>query len=101
VLLSVRDPDAAEAAIRAGAGATAELALGTGGRGAGAYNERTHLEVRIERLFDGDVVYAHLVNAGYRAATAPSALLCGPGGCRWACTAAASASSTRCSTRSR
>jgi microcystin degradation protein MlrC len=78
VLLSVRDADAAAAATRAGAGATLELEIGTGR--AGDYNERTPLEARVERLFDGEVVYTHPVNAGYRAATGPAALLRGPGG---------------------
>ncbi|HZQ03131.1 MAG TPA: M81 family metallopeptidase [Gaiellaceae bacterium] len=78
VLLSVRDADAAAAATRAGEGAPIELELGLGGPG--AYNERTRLRARVERLFDGEVVYTHPVNAGYRAATGPAALLRGPGG---------------------
>ncbi len=78
VLLSLRDAGAAASAARAGEGATVELALGSGGPG--DYNERTHLEARVERLFDGEVVYTHPVNAGYRAATGQAALLRGPGG---------------------
>jgi microcystin degradation protein MlrC len=80
VLLSLRDADAAAAATRAGQGETVEVDLGDGARG--AYNERTKLEARVERLFDGEVVYTHPVNAGYRAATGPAALLVGPGGLR-------------------
>ncbi len=45
-----------------------------------AYNERTRLEARVGRLFDGEVTYTHPVNAGYRAATGPAALLHGPAG---------------------
>jgi len=78
VLLSLRDADAAALATRAGEGARVELALGAGGPG--EYNERTRLDARVERLFDGEVAYTHPVNAGYRAATGPAALLCGPGG---------------------
>jgi microcystin degradation protein MlrC len=78
VLLSIRDADAAAAASRAGAGATIEIDVGTGAPG--VYNERTTLSARVQRLFDGEVVYTHPVNAGYRAATGPSALLLGPGG---------------------
>lgn len=78
VLLSVRDPEAAAVATRAGRGALLKLELGTGGRG--TYNERTALEVRVLSLFDGEIVYTHPVNAGYRAATGPAALLQGPGG---------------------
>ena len=78
VLLSVRDEGAAAAATQAGEGAAVELELGTGGEG--AYNECTRLEARVQRLFDGEVVYTHPVNAGYRAATGPAALLVGPGG---------------------
>ena len=80
VLLSVRDSDAAALATRAGPGATIELELGTGARG--TYNERTPLEGEVEGLFDGEVVYTHPVNAGYRAATGPAARLLGPGGVR-------------------
>jgi microcystin degradation protein MlrC len=80
VLLSVRDAGAAALAVRAGAGAAVALELGTGGPG--AYNERTRLVARVERLFDGEVVYTHPVNAGYRAATGAAALLVGPGGLR-------------------
>src|SRR5205814_779569 len=47
---------------------------------AGAYNERTSLAARVERVYDGEVVYTHPVNAGYRAATGPAALLRGRGG---------------------
>ncbi len=75
VLLSIRDAAAAAAATDAGVGAHLELELGSGG--AGSYNQRTRLEARVERLFDGDVVYTHPVNAGYRAATGPAALLGG------------------------
>ena len=78
VLLSVRDADAAALATRAGEGATVDLRLGAGGPG--AYNQQTPLEGRVERLFDGEVVYTHPVNAGYRAVTGPAALLRGPGG---------------------
>jgi len=78
VLLSIRDADAAATATKAGEGATVELELGSGGRG--AYNERVRLDALIERLFDGEVAYTHPVNAGYRAATGPAALLSGPGG---------------------
>jgi microcystin degradation protein MlrC len=78
VLLSIRDEAAAAAATRAGEGATVDVDLGTGP--AGAYNERTRLRARIERLFDGEVVYTHPVNAGYRAVTGPAALLHGDGG---------------------
>ena len=80
LLLSIRDAEAAAAATRAGEASTIELALGGGATG--DYNERTPLEARIERLFDGEVVYTHPVNAGYRAATGPAALLAGPGGLR-------------------
>jgi microcystin degradation protein MlrC len=73
VLLSIRDADAAEAATRAGEGATVELALGSGE--AGSYDERTTVTARVARLFDGDVVYTHPVNRGYRAATGPAALV--------------------------
>jgi microcystin degradation protein MlrC len=78
VLLSVRDGVAAAAATRAGEGATVEVELGSGPPG--AYNERTPLRARVERLFDGDVVYTHPVNAGYRAATGLAALLRAEGG---------------------
>jgi microcystin degradation protein MlrC len=80
VLLSVRDGEAAAAATRAGAGATIHVELGSGGPG--EYNERTRLSAHVERLFDGEVVYTHPVNAGYRAATGPAALLRGPGALR-------------------
>jgi microcystin degradation protein MlrC len=78
VLLSVRDAAAAAAATTVGEGAA--LALELGGGATGDYNERTQLEARVERLFDGEVVYTHPVNAGYRATTGPAALLAGPGG---------------------
>jgi microcystin degradation protein MlrC len=78
VLLSVRDGDAAAAAAQAGEGADVEVELGAGP--AGAYNERTPWRARVERLFDGEVVYTHPVNAGYRASTGPTALLVGDGG---------------------
>jgi microcystin degradation protein MlrC len=80
VLLSVRDAGAAAAATRAGAGETVDVEIGGGGPG--DYNERVRLDARVERLFDGEVVYTHPVNAGYRAATGPAALLRGPGGMR-------------------
>ena len=80
VVLSIRDATAAEAATRAGEGV--RLALEIGGGAPGAYNERTSLEAHVERLFDGEVVYTHPVNAGYRASTGPAALLSGPGGLR-------------------
>ena len=78
VLLSIRDGAAAQQATGAGEGETLTLELGQGEPG--AYNERTVLEAVVERLFDGEVVYTHPVNAGYRAATGPAALLRGPGG---------------------
>ena len=78
VLLSIRDAAAADEATRAGEGATVDVTLGSGEPG--EYNERTRLEARVERLFDGEVVYTHPVNAGYRAATGRAALLVGPGG---------------------
>jgi microcystin degradation protein MlrC len=78
MLLSIRDPAAAAAATRAGEGAAVDVELGDGE--AGDYNERTPLEAQVERLFDGEVVYTHPVNAGYRAVTGPAALLRGPGG---------------------
>jgi microcystin degradation protein MlrC len=80
VLLSIRDEEAASDAARAGARATVELDIGTGSTG--TYNERTRLPVVVERVFDGEVTYTHPVNAGYRAATGPAALLRGPGGIR-------------------
>ena len=73
VLLSIRDADAAAAATRAGKAASVELTLGGGEPG--AYNERTRVTGRVERLFDGEVVYTHPVNRGYRAATGPAALV--------------------------
>ena len=78
VLLSVRDPAAAALATGAGTGAELELSLGTGEPG--SYNERTAVTARVGRLFDGDVVYTHPVNRGYRAATGPAALLHVAGG---------------------
>jgi len=78
VVLSIRDGEAARSATEAGAGGALTVALGGGP--SGAYNERTVLEARVERLFDGEVVYTHPVNAGYRAATGPAGLLAGPGG---------------------
>jgi microcystin degradation protein MlrC len=78
VLLTIRDADAASAATRAREGATVALELGSGEPG--SYNERTRLEARVERLFDGEVVYTHPVNAGYRAATGAAALLVGLAG---------------------
>ncbi len=73
VLLSIRDAEAAGRAAAVGAGAGLEVSLGSGD--AGAYNERVELDVTVEGLFDGEVVYMHPVNAGYRAATGPAALL--------------------------
>lgn len=78
VLLSIRDAAAADEATRAGKGATLTVTVGTGGPG--EYNERTKFEARVEQLFDGEVIYTHPVNAGYRAATGPAALLAAPGG---------------------
>lgn len=78
VLLSIRDGAAALQATGAGEGKRVTVELGVGEHG--AYNERTALEAVVERLFDGEVVYTHPVNAGYRAATGPAALLRGPGG---------------------
>jgi microcystin degradation protein MlrC len=78
VLLSIRDAAAAATAARAGEGAELEVELGSGGPG--AYNERTPWRARVERLFDGEVVYTHPVNAGYRASTGAAALLVGDGG---------------------
>ena len=78
VLLSIRDADAAARAGEAGEGASIEVELGAGAPG--DYNERTRLAARVERLFDGEVVYTHPVNAGYRASTGPAALLLGPNG---------------------
>jgi microcystin degradation protein MlrC len=73
VLLSIRDARAAEAATAAGEGATVDLTLGEGAQD--AYNERTPVTALVQRLFDGDVVYTHPVNRGYRAATGAAALL--------------------------
>jgi microcystin degradation protein MlrC len=73
VLLSIRDGLAAGAAVRAGEGAQIDVALGGGEPG--SYCERTPVRARIERVFDGDVVYTHPVNRGYRAATGAAALL--------------------------
>jgi microcystin degradation protein MlrC len=73
VLLSVRDPVAAGAAYRAGAGASFAASLGSGPPG--AYNERAGLEAEVVSVFDGDVVYSHPVNRGYRSATGPAAVL--------------------------
>src|SRR5207244_13116548 len=53
VLLSIRDAEAADAATRAGAGASVELTLGGGEPG--SYNERTPVTAHVERLFDGEV----------------------------------------------
>jgi microcystin degradation protein MlrC len=78
VLLSIRDPDAAAAATEAGEKAAVTVQVGSGPPG--SYNERTLLEAHVRRVFDGEVVYTHPVNAGYRAATGPAALLRGEGG---------------------
>jgi microcystin degradation protein MlrC len=73
VLLSIRDVGAAERATAAGEGAEIGVLLGTGGPG--TYCEATPLRAQVVRLFDGDVVYTHPVNRGYRASTGPAALL--------------------------
>jgi microcystin degradation protein MlrC len=73
VLLSVVAPAAAQAAHAAGEGASVEVELGTGPPG--SYNEAVRLAARVERLYDGDLVYTHPVNAGYRGSTGPAALL--------------------------
>ena len=73
VIVSIRDADSAAAATRAGEGATVELCLGDGPPG--AYNERTPVTATVKRLFDGDVVYTHPVNRGYRAASGAAALV--------------------------
>jgi microcystin degradation protein MlrC len=73
VLLSIRDARAAARAIEAGEGETVHLELGDGPPG--AYNERTAVTAHVAALFDGDVVYTHPVNRGYRAATGPAVLL--------------------------
>ncbi|MFN0156101.1 MAG: M81 family metallopeptidase [Gaiella sp.] len=78
VLLSVRSASAAAAAWAAGEGANVDVVLGDGP--AGAYNEKVVVPATVGGLFDGDVVYTHPVNAGYRAATGPTAVLQGPGG---------------------
>ena len=78
VLLSIRDGVAASAAVRAGAGAEVAVELGSGAPG--AYNERTRWRATVARLFDGEVVYTHPVNAGYRASAGLAALLVGEGG---------------------
>lgn len=78
VLLSIRSASAAAAAFAAGEGATIDVPLGAGPPG--AYNAATTVRLTVARLFDGEVVYTHPVNAGYRAATGPAALLDGPGG---------------------
>src|SRR5262249_9286206 len=80
VLLSVRDGVAAAAATRAGEGATVEVELGAGPPG--ACNQRRPLRAHVERLFEGEVVYTHPVNAGYRASTGLAALLHGEDGVR-------------------
>jgi microcystin degradation protein MlrC len=73
MLLSIRDAGAAAAATAAGVGGTVDLELGAGE--SGSYCERTPVRARVVRLFDGDVVYTHPVNRGYRAATGPAAVL--------------------------
>jgi microcystin degradation protein MlrC len=73
VLLSIRDAGAADRATAAGEGAEIGVLLGTGGPG--TYCEATPARARVLRLFDGEVVYTHPVNRGYRAATGPAALL--------------------------
>jgi microcystin degradation protein MlrC len=73
VLLSIRDADAAVRATAAGEGASLDLELGMGEPG--SYARRTPVRARVARLFDGEVVYTHPVNRGYRARTGPAALL--------------------------
>ncbi|HVV59011.1 MAG TPA: M81 family metallopeptidase [Gaiellaceae bacterium] len=73
VLLSIRDAGAAERATAAGEGAEIGVLLGAGAPG--TYCEATPVRARVLRLFDGEVVYTHPVNRGYRAATGPAALL--------------------------
>jgi microcystin degradation protein MlrC len=73
VLLSIRDAGAAARATAAGEGAEIGALLGTGAPG--TYCEATPVRARVVRLFDGEVVYSHPVNRGYRAATGPAALL--------------------------
>jgi microcystin degradation protein MlrC len=73
VLLSVVAPPAVEAAHAAGVGARLSVPLGDGGHG--AYNEGVELDVEVERLGDGKLVYTHPVNAGYRGSAGPAALL--------------------------
>ena len=55
--LSVADPVAAAAAIRAGIGATVTLMVGTGPED--SYNEATPLTGRVHGLWDGELTYAH------------------------------------------
>jgi microcystin degradation protein MlrC len=73
VLLSIRDAEAARRSVEAGEGAELELVLGAGAPG--SYAEATPVHARVERAFDGEVVYTHPVNRGYRAATGPAALV--------------------------
>jgi microcystin degradation protein MlrC len=73
VLLSVVAPEAARRAARAGAGASLRVALGSGA--ADAYNERVDLDVTVERVSDGALVYTHPVNAGYPGSAGATALL--------------------------
>jgi microcystin degradation protein MlrC len=73
VLLSIRDANAAARATDAREGAEIGVLLGTGAPG--TYCEATPVRARVVRLFDGEIVYTHPVNRGYRAATGPAALL--------------------------
>ena len=73
VLLSITAPDAARAAHEAGVGSRLRVVLGSGNTG--TYNERVELDVDVERLSDGVLVYTHPANAGYRGAAGATALL--------------------------
>ena len=73
VLLSITAPEAARAAHAAGVGGRLRVALGSGA--AGAYNEDVELDVDVQGLSDGELVYTHPVNAGYRGMAGATALL--------------------------
>jgi microcystin degradation protein MlrC len=73
VLLSVTAPGAALLAHEAGEGARIRVALGTGALG--EYHEKVELDVEVEKLADGALVYTHPVNAGYRGSAGATALL--------------------------
>jgi microcystin degradation protein MlrC len=73
VLLSITAPEAARLAHQAGAGAGVTVALGSGP--SGAYNEEVELDVQVEKLDDGALIYTHPVNAGYRGSAGATALL--------------------------